>query len=257
MKSPALNPAWEKATHEIRFGIPYGGSICIVEIKVRQKHFMKKNTAKITDPIWDSRNSDEPDALPLAGGVVSPARTFREHMRVALSRDGNFNLEEVEQIINAAEEDTAMQLIISGSMNKEPKDGQSLVACWELVRCVARGVGLELHKQHGFEGGPMATLIDAAGDLYNAACSLMKQRFCNNDNEWHNLESAAMRFDASKQAATIEAISSQKHKEPPHKQCQNCKAEWTAEGTPNVCPVCGSSVVKIGPVILNGKDRFG
>jgi hypothetical protein len=71
--------------------------------------------------------------------VVSPARTFREHMRVALSLDGNYDTKEIEQIIKTAENDTATQSTINGSMDNEPTDGQSLVACWESIKSIARG----------------------------------------------------------------------------------------------------------------------
>jgi hypothetical protein len=42
-------------------------------------------------------------------------------------------------------------------------------------------------------------VIDAAGELYQAACTLM--RYQRDKNCWHNLQNAAARFDAARQYA--------------------------------------------------------
>lgn len=41
---------------------------------------------------------------------------------------------------------------------------------------------------------------DKARELYNAACSLMRHRNVKNDDQWQNLENAAMRYNAARQA---------------------------------------------------------
>lgn len=47
---------------------------------------------------------------------------------------------------------------------------------------------------------------DEAGELYDAACSLMRRRYVKNDDQWQNLENAARRYNAAKQATSNAAL---------------------------------------------------
>ena len=58
-----------------------------------------------------------------------------------------------------------------------------------------------MNKLEAQSGGSLEPVGSASDDLYGAACVLMRHRHTSDDADWENVQNAAMRYNAARQAA--------------------------------------------------------